>query len=167
MGGKGFAGEGSPAGRVLLGTSLALYAVSFALPALQENGRATRGLAAFLLTLVYPLLYGAIGVVKRLPGALLMLAYFPCWLANVAYWLAVYRLSRGRRRGVGFLGCAAVLLGLTVFAPAVAILLHTPPGARSPGVVFREGYWLWLAGMGLVAFAGRTRAETLPRDGDD
>src|SRR5262245_3383638 len=108
-------GEEGSASLVLL-ASLALYAVSFFLPAIGEpQHRTICGYAAFLMALLGPAIHsvGAILTLVRESdprGLLVLLSWLP-WMANPAYWLAARRLHIGRRRGVVALSVLAVLLG--------------------------------------------------------
>jgi hypothetical protein len=153
-------GEKCSVSRVLL-ASLALYAVSFFLPALDDpQGGMARGYAAFLSALIGPAIYsigGGVALVRESdPRWLLFLLVFLPWSANPAYWLAAYRLHIGRRRGVVTLSVLAVLLGLSPWAMLTACWLSSPAGRRGPPPYFayREGYWLWLGSMALLVYGG-------------
>ena len=175
------ADEGGSASRALL-ASLALYAVSFFLPALEEPQRGTvRGHAAFLMALLGPAIYsigGVVALVRELDRrGLLVLLLFLAWSANVAYWLAARRLHRGRRRGVVTLSVLAVLLGLSAPATTTSFWMSFPADRREPPpTVYREGYWLWLGSMALLGYGGwegqasrlgRAKLETLAQACDD
>ena len=155
------------ASRVLL-VSLALYAVSFCLPALDEPRHVpVRGYAAFLMAFFYPAIYSLVGVALLVreadPRGLLVMLFFLPWSANLAYWLAAHRLHSGRRRGVVTLGALAVLLGLSFPAMSTAFWLSFPADRRGPPLyVYREGYWLWLGSMALVSYGGREGRASRP-----
>ena len=152
-------GEEAMASRVLL-VSLAVYALSFFSPALDDPQRGTfRGYAVFLMALCGPAIYSVAAVVAlvRLElRALLILVSFLPWLANIAYWLAAYRLHIGRRRGVVTLSVLAVLLGLSSCVLLTLFWLAFPADRRGlpPVWAYREGYWLWLGSMALLAYGG-------------
>jgi hypothetical protein len=156
----------SLAGPALL-TSTALYTVSFFLPVVDGPRRPVPGYAAFLMALIYPLWYSVFALAAMEPRAIVVLVLlFLSWLANVVYWEAIHRLLTGHRRGVSALGILAVLLGLCVL----------PFSRGFPPRVFREGYWVWLGGMALLAFGGgafegkrssRAKAEEAAQRRDD
>jgi hypothetical protein len=139
--------------RLALMTSGILYVMSFFLPAVMgAPHHFFAGYQAFLMSLIGPLFFSMIVLCSPHPLGLLPLVTLCPWLANVAYWLAVRRLCNGRRRGVVSLAILAVFLGLSAVAcyfVSTSLLAH---GGRAPGVFpFREGYWLWLGSMALLA----------------
>jgi len=142
----------------ILTASMALYAVSFFLPAFAERHRSpVPGYSAFLMALLGPLFYaitgGAVLVREADPRGLLLLALFLPWLGNVAYWLAAHRLQAGRSCGVVPLGILAVLLGLSAWATTTCFWLSFPADRRGPPpITYREGYWLWLSSMALLVY---------------
>src|SRR5262249_28549203 len=134
--------------------------ISFSLPALAEPRRGTfRGYEVFWVALFGPAVYSVAAVVAlaRLePRGLLILVFFLPWSANIAYWLAAYRLPTGRWHRVGTPSAPAVLLGLSPWVPSTFFWLAFPADRREapPFFAYREGYWLWLGSMALLVFGG-------------
>ena len=140
-------------------TSRALYLTSFFLPAAMRDARhSCPGFELFLWSLLGPLFWSVALLAGRQPmGFLLLLTLCP-WLANVAYWFALRRLSRGDGREVAGLVVLAVLLGLSPLACYLGLSFLPVRGGAPPGSFpFREGYWLWLGSMALLAFGCRGR----------
>src|SRR5262249_52387475 len=127
--------------------------VSFFLPVVDEPRHPLLGYQAFLGALCCPLYFSIFALVSLNPqGLIFLVVIVPCWLANVAYWLAVYRPLIGPRPAAGARGVLAVLLGLSVLV--LPLLFHRAlPGG--PPFGFRAGYWLWLGSMALFALGGR------------
>jgi hypothetical protein len=105
-------------GKLLGGVAAAVYAGSFLLPVLGES---FRGYHAFMVALaVFPL-------------------FLPLWLANPAFWVGLYCLLAGRRRGAGTAAGMAVALSLSeawMFWGSASL-----------------GYYLWQASLVLLAVA--------------
>jgi hypothetical protein len=145
----------------VLATSLALYAVSFLLPAWDDPGAGmVRGYAAFSVALFGPLIYSIGGFAALFSGLdptglLILVALLP-WCANIAYGLAAYCLHIERKYVVVALGVLAVVLGLSAWLPVTYFWLSFPVERRGPPpfAALREGYWLWLGSMALLAYGG-------------
>jgi hypothetical protein len=147
-------------------TSRALYVTSFFLPAVMNDPHHTfPGYEMFLWSLLGPLFCSVVLLVGRQPMGFLLLVTLCPWLANVAYWIAVRRLWHGYGREVAGLVALAVILGLSPLACHIGFSSFRVRRGGPPGLFpFREGYWLWLGSMTLLAFGCRRRGgERLSR----
>jgi hypothetical protein len=167
----------------VLPTSLALFAISFLLPALDDpRAGMCRGYAAFSIALFGPLVYSIGGFAALFRGSdptgLLVLVLLLPWSANVAYGLAAYCRHIERKYVVVALGVLAVVLGLSAWLTVTYFWLSFAPERRGPPpfATFREGYWLWLGSMALLVYGGwrgtenrrrRTTAEEWAQSCDD
>ena len=144
-------------GRLVVLPSVLLYGVSFVLPTIGGPSQPTLAYAAFAMALFYPLWFA----VAAFPAGLMFTAiYFPCWLANVAYWVALRKLGAGEDRGAARSAVLAVILALTIVWVGLM-------GRDGLGV----GYSCWVGSMVMLAFGTVTDARgvsrpTKPENGD-
>ena len=117
--------------------SAALYVGSFLMPVVAiGSDPPCLGYAAFLMALLYPIVLAFFAFPMGLLG---LLMWFPCWLANVAYWSALHRSQKGETRKAASRSGLGVVLGLTI-VPALGLWPTR----------FQIGFWCWLGSMALL-----------------
>ena len=128
--------------------SVVVYVASFVLPVCGESKPvgSCLGIGAFLMALFWP---WALAIGNFPEGLIYVMLWFPSWLANVAYWLALFCLSDGKNRKATLLAGLGVFLGLTII-----------PGLGFWGGEFRVGYWCWIGSMALLALAAGIAGES-------
>lgn len=110
-------------------SAVALYAVSFALPACEVMGGWVFGYAAFVFYLT-----------ESFFNPLALIA----WAPNPLFWVGLFFATRGRWAGAVVASCLALVVGL--------LLCYDPDGGRFRLADYRVGYFCWLASM--LALAG-------------